>query len=244
MFKNGYLLNSRILTHVIFWVLYYVFFSLIWANAGQYYASFGLEFLLLPIRISASYIVLYSLMPRLLLKGHELRFGLMYLLVIVVGGILQRVFTYFYYELLILETAAEMLTVPSVIKSIVLINTTVLLLSAMKIFKHWKQLREQTGASERQLVEIRAEKRNYRVDSAEIMYVEGLGNHVIFYLTKAKKLISYISLKEAEELLPETFMRSHKSFVINKALVESYTSDSVEIGGRILPVGRSVRLEF
>ena len=244
MIKNGYLFGSRVLTHIIFWFTYYVIFSFIWVKGEQYYASFGLEFTLLPLRITASYLVMYFFIPRFLLKGHELKFVLMYLVVICVGGLLQRIFTYFYYELLILEETSGLLTFQSIIKSVILINSTVLLLSALKIFKLWRSDKEHWSKSEQNLVEIRANKRNYRIDPAEILYVEGLGNHVIFYLTGKKKLISYISLKEAEERLPLNFIRSHKSFLINKDLVESYNSETVEISGKVLPISRSVQIEF
>ncbi|QSE99228.1 LytR/AlgR family response regulator transcription factor [Fulvivirga lutea] len=243
MFRNGYLFGSRILTHTLFWAAYYILFSLIWAK-GSYYESFGLEFILLPIRITASYISMYFLIPNFLLKKKEVKFGMYYLLVIIIGGILQRLFTYFYYELLILETTHGLLSIGGIIQSVVLINTTVLLLSALKIFQYWKIEHEKKEDALEELIEIRAEKRNYRVNPKDIRYIEGLGNYVIFYLKDDKKLISYISLKEAEELLPDSFMRSHKSFVINKDHVQSYTNDSVEISGRILPVGKSVQIEF
>ncbi|MEQ8928004.1 MAG: LytTR family DNA-binding domain-containing protein [Fulvivirga sp.] len=243
IFRKGYFLGPRILTHTLFWASYYLLFSLIWAK-GSYYESFGLEFILLPIRISASYLSMYFLIPKFLLKKEELKFGVYYLLLIVLGGILQRVFTYFYFEVLLLKETQGLLSLGGIIQSIVLINTTVLLLSAVKIFQHWKIENEKSEVDQEELIEIRAEKRNYRVSPKDIKYIEGLGNYVIFYLNGDKKLISYISLKEAEEILPEAFVRSHKSFVINKDHVESYTNDSVEISGRILPIGRSIELHF
>ncbi len=244
MKKDKYIFGSRILTHILFWVVYYVLFSLIWAKENQYYESFGLEFFLLPIRISASYFVMYYLMPRLLFKGKEVEFIFKYLITIVVSGLLQRIFTHFYYEALMLKTTTELFTVQSIVKSIIRINSTVLLLSALKVFKHWKSDREIFRKQEQRHIYIRANNRNYRIVTADILYAEGLGNHVIFYMKKEKKLISYMSLKQAEEQLPENFTRSHKSFLINKDEVESYNSETVEIGGRILPISRSFQLDL
>lgn len=241
--KEGYLLGSRILTHTLFWVLYYVLFGLIWAR-GNYYESFGLEFILLPIRITASYISMYFLMPRYLLKKHEIKFVTYYILLIILAGTLQRLFTYFYYELLIIDDSKALFSISGLVQSIVLINTTVLFLSAIKMFQHWKVENESKEEQKEVLIEIRAEKRNYRIRPSEIRYIEGLGNYVIFYLEGSRKLISYISLKEAQEMLTPSFVRSHKSFVINKDQVHSYTNDSVEIDGRILPVGKSIQLDF
>lgn len=242
--ENRYLFGSRILTHIVFWVVYYVLFSIIWVEGDQYYESFGLEFILLPIRISASYFVMYYLMPRFLFRNKEVVFILAYLGTIIIGGILQRVFTYFYYDLLVLRTVTDLFTLPSLIKSTILINTTVLFLSALKVFQHWKLETERSRRHQPESINIRANNRNYRINTDQILFAEGLGNHVIFYMKQEKKLISYISLKQALHELPENFVRCHKSFVINKSEIVSYNAETVEIGGRILPLSRTFQFDF
>lgn len=57
--KKLYIFNSRIVTHISFWVLYYLLFSFIWASNKDYLASFFLEFVLLPIRVMAVYFTIY-----------------------------------------------------------------------------------------------------------------------------------------------------------------------------------------
>ena len=236
-----YLGGSRILTHTFFWVMYYVFFSLLWAREGNYYSSFGLELVLMPLRILSSYVVMYVFIPRYLLVGKELRFILSYLGVIFLAGVGQRVLVYFYYELLLSDQSNALFDLGMILRAIVLINTTVLLLSAVKIFQYWKI--EHTQKADLGLIEIRAEKRNYRVTLSSIIYVEALGNYVTYYLSDDKKLISYSSMKEVEKNLTDRFIRIHKSFIVNKDHIQSYNNENVEIKGRLLPIGKSVRLE-
>ena len=242
--KDLYLGGSRIFTHVFFWFIYYVWFSIIWVEEGNYYASFGLELLLMPIRISVAYLVMYHVIPHFLLKDKFGWFLVWVLSTLLFAGILQRLFIYFYYELSFETEETTLWDVPGIIRAMILINSTALFLGAIKMYKYWLMERDKNIESEQDLVEIRSEKRTYRINPREILYVEGLGNYVTYYFSNRKPLISYSSLKEVEQGLPKNFARTHKSFVVNKDFIESYTSENVEVNGRILPLGKTVDLEF
>lgn len=236
--------NIGIIHHVIFWIAYYVLFSFIWAKDGRYYESFGLEFILMPIRISASYLSIYYLMPRYLLKEKIMSFVGFYLLLVVCAGLLQRVFIYYYYDLIFSEITTELFSAWDIIRAIILVNSTVLFLSALKMYDYWKTERATNQVEEQNLVEIRADKRTYRVPVDSITYVEGLGNYVTYYFIDRKPLISYSSLKEIESNLSKDFTRIHKSFVINRKHIDSYTNENVQISDRIIPIGKSMSLEL
>ena len=63
----------------------------------------------------------------------------------------------------------------------------------------------------------------------------------MIYHTQDKKLISYTSLKQALEELPEYFIRIHKSYLVNMNHVTSYDHEDIEVGGNLLPLGRAFR---
>ena len=104
--NSFYLFNSRIATHVLFWMAYYVLFGLIWVGDKGYMASFYLEFVLLPTRILAVYITIYFLLPQYLLQKKYTHFLLGYGIVLLVGGLLQRVFIHLFYEELLLNDSS------------------------------------------------------------------------------------------------------------------------------------------
>lgn len=242
--KSFYLLDSRVLTHILFWLIYYLTFSFLWAKDGNLYASFGLELVLMPVRISASYLTMYLLIPEFLLKDRVLKFVFSLIAALIVAGILQRLLIYFFYELFFEQKQTSLWDISAVIRAIVLVNSTVLLLSALKMYSHWRLERDKNRKAGQVLVEIRSEKRTYRLNPMDIAFVEGLGNYVTYYFVNRKPLISYSSLKEVEQSLPDNFVRIHKSFVVNKDWIESYTTDNVEVQGRMLPIGKSVSIAF
>ncbi len=243
-FKNYYFLDSRVLTHVLFWCLYYILFGFLWAKDADYYKSFSLELVLMPIRIGATYLSIYYLMPKLLLKEKLIKFFLAYLGMLIIAGIGQRLLIYFFYEQFFPNELNRLFNFMMLIRAIVLVNSTVMLISAIKMYTYWKEEKTKNQRDSEHYIEIRSEKRFYRVLPSNINYIEGMGNYVTIYQKGQKPLISYMTLKEAKEKLPSYFLRIHKSFIINKELVASYNNESVEIDGRILPIGKSFSTEL
>ncbi|MBO0321170.1 LytTR family transcriptional regulator [Muricauda sp. CAU 1633] len=238
---NFYLFNSRIATHVVFWMLYYVLFGLIWVGEEGYLASFYLEFLLLPIRILAVYVTIYFLLPQFLLKKKYLKFLLGYGIVLLVGGMLQRVFIHLFYEELLLNNSSSgFFSIMMLVRSIVLINTTVLFILAIKLFQLWVLEHEKNEGLEGEILEIRSNRKTHRVPVSDILYVEGLGNYVTYHLSDKSKITSYGSIKAALALLPDNFRRVHKSYIVNKVHIKAYDAVTIDVQDNAIPRGKSV----
>ncbi len=239
--RSYHLFDSRILTHVLFWLGYFISFGLIWSRDGNYYDSFLLEFVLLPLRISAVYLTIYVLIPRSLLQEKYLRFALQYGLLVLVCGILQRVISHYFYDGNTGWTISELLALWPIMRAVILINSTVLFVSAFKILTLYLEERRKNQAfSTQPVIEIKADKRIFRLQPEQIMFIEGMGNYVTYHTTDQQKLIRYSSLKQALNELPSDFVRIHKSYIVNKQHVRSYNTEDVEIGEQFLPIGKSV----
>ncbi|WP_431124930.1 LytR/AlgR family response regulator transcription factor [Flagellimonas flava] len=238
---NFYLFGSRIATHCIFWVLYYILFGLIWVSEEGYLASFYLEFVLLPIRILAVYITLYYLLPQFLLQRKYKEFLLGYGLTLLLGGVLQRVFIHlFYEELLLNDSSAGLFSIMMLVRAIVLINTTVLFVLGAKLFQLWALEQEKNKRLESEILEIRSNRKTHRVPVDSILFVEGLGNYVTFHLEDKSKITSYGSIKKTLEQLPSNFRRVHKSFIVNKEHIKSYDALTIDIQDNSIPRGKSI----
>ncbi len=239
--KHFYLLNSRIATHIIFWASYYVLFGLLWVGEEGYLASFYLEFILMPIRILAVYVTIYFLLPKYLMEKRYLAFLAGYGIVLLVGGVLQRVFIHLFYENLLLNDASsELFNIRMVIRAIVLINTTALLILAVKIFQLWVAESEKNKGTEEEILEIRSSRRTHRVPTNEILFIEGLGNYVTYHLADESKITSYGTIKAALAQLPKNFVRVHKSYIVNKGQIKSYDAMSINVSNKSVPRGKSV----
>lgn len=59
--------------------------------------------------------------------------------------------------------------------------------------------------------------------------------------TKEKKLITLESLKKLEEILPSSFKRVHKSFIVNTKFIDSIWGNQLEVGKTKIPIGKSYK---
>ena len=233
-----YVFNSKILTHVLFWFGYFLLFGFIWAQDGNYLEAYALEFDLLPARIMAVYVMIYLLIPRYLENERYMKFGISYIQLLLVSGMIQTIIVYFYQGM-----SDSSLTLSALTRNVVLINSTVVVIGSFKIFKLWQQQQATNKAQSREtspIIEMKADKRTYRLRTSDILYLESLGNYVTYHL-KDRRLISYTSLNECASRLPESFMRIHKSYIVNRENITSYNSEDIEVGEKRLPIGRAFR---
>ncbi len=159
---------------------------------------------------------------------------------LLVGAILQRFIMHFFYEQNVAFDFQEVFNLNDILRAIILINSTALFLLALKILKLYFQERAINQPIHDSSIEIKSDKRFYRILPGDILYLEGLGNYITYYLNDGRKIIGYNSLKKANEELPDYFIRIHKSFIVNAKSVISYDKTSVEVTkDKFLPIGNS-----
>ncbi len=91
---------------------------------------------------------------------------------------------------------------------------------------------------------VRAEYRIQKIDLDSIFYIEALRDYIAFHMP-AGKILSLESMKKMETVLPAaTFIRIHKSYIINRNKIEFLDRGKVVINGQYLPVGETYRERF
>lgn len=85
------------------------------------------------------------------------------------------------------------------------------------------------------------QKKKVKVFLADILYVESQREY-IRVVTAAGEFISKMGTHEIETLLPAgLFQRVHRSFIVAVRRIDSYTAETMEIGGVSVPIGRAYR---
>ena len=102
-------------------------------------------------------------------------------------------------------------------------------------------------AAEKTSVFIKVDGALRKVDLADILYVEGMKDYVMFKLASTREpLVTHMTMKAVEELLPaQSFMRIHRSHIVNLSQVASVTpSGDIKVGGALLHVSDAYRPAF
>jgi DNA-binding LytR/AlgR family response regulator len=77
----------------------------------------------------------------------------------------------------------------------------------------------------------------------DVRYIEAMQNYCIVH-TSARKLITYITLGGLEEKLPKnTFLKVHKSFIVNVDQITALDGSDLFIGKVQIPVSRTLKDE-
>ena len=89
---------------------------------------------------------------------------------------------------------------------------------------------------------VRAERKNVKVYYHEILYLESLKDYVRI-VTTSGKVRTKETLTHFEKTLPSaSFLRIHRSFIVAKDKITAHSSDGLEVGQQLLPLGRMYKL--
>ncbi len=96
----------------------------------------------------------------------------------------------------------------------------------------------------REYIFLKTEYRMVRINSCDILYVEGKGAY-LHVITETARIMTLLSFKEIESLLPsEQFIRIHKSYLIAINKIDNIERNVVKIGNVRIPVGKSYLKDF
>ncbi|MBD1362587.1 response regulator transcription factor [Mucilaginibacter sp. ZT4R22] len=91
---------------------------------------------------------------------------------------------------------------------------------------------------------IKSERKTYKLNFTDILYIEGLKDYVVIY-TQNQKLITAMNLRTIHQKIPQSlFFRVSKSFLVNMERVTSFDSHAVYIGETEIPLGEIYRNDF
>ena len=124
-------------------------------------------------------------------------------------------------------------------------------LEAAQKARDWFALKEAASvpvaSAEKQSVFLKVEGVLRKVELADIQYVEGMKDYVMFHLASARQpLVTHLTMKAAEDMLPaDRFMRIHRSFIVNLSQISSVTPQAdVKVGDALLHVSEGYRPAF
>lgn len=88
---------------------------------------------------------------------------------------------------------------------------------------------------------VRADRKYFKINYEDILFVEGQGAYVTFH-TIQKRITALFSMKDLEEKLPsDRFLRIHKSYIISIKHIDSFDGNWISIKESLIPIGKLYR---
>ncbi|WP_035695946.1 LytR/AlgR family response regulator transcription factor [Christiangramia portivictoriae] len=88
---------------------------------------------------------------------------------------------------------------------------------------------------------VKIDRKMHKIDFKNISWIESLSDYLKIETTEGTK-VTRETISSIEEKLPDaSFLRIHRSYIINISKIESYSHEEVIIGNKSLPVSRSYK---
>ncbi|GAB3226800.1 LytTR family DNA-binding domain-containing protein [Hymenobacter seoulensis] len=89
---------------------------------------------------------------------------------------------------------------------------------------------------------IRTDAQFVRLHYREVLYIEALKDFTKINTSDGRTHLTLVNLKNLEEQLPPgLFVRTHRSYLVNAARIDSVSNLEVKVGGHALPLGQTYR---
>ena len=90
---------------------------------------------------------------------------------------------------------------------------------------------------------VKSDYKYVRVSCQDILYIEGLKDYVKMHLASSQRaVVSLVSMRTLENTLPSTsFLRIHRSYIVNMKRVSMVDRNSVAIADFVLPISDSYK---
>ena len=91
---------------------------------------------------------------------------------------------------------------------------------------------------------VKANQKLIKLAYSDIYYVEAFADYVKIFLAD-KKIVTLQTMKNMEKKLPEDmFTRVHRSFIVNRKLVQSFSTSMCEVNDVKIPIGKNYKDVF
>ena len=123
-------------------------------------------------------------------------------------------------------------------------------LEAVQKGREWFALKESAALAvqqEKDWVYLKTDGVLRKVEYADILYVEGMKDYLMVHLRSQKQpLVTHLTMKAAEDMLPkESFMRIHRSFIVNLPQITSVSAQGdLKVGDTLLHVSEGYKEAF
>jgi DNA-binding LytR/AlgR family response regulator len=89
---------------------------------------------------------------------------------------------------------------------------------------------------------VRVEGKLVRLDLREVLYIESIGDYVIFHTEKKEKFIVHSTLKNIDDKISNPkFLKVHRSFIINLSKIVDIQETNLVIKDKVIPISRAHR---
>ena len=228
---------NKYLRHSLFWIFAGLFLILtLGYKQGHFLPLIIFVGCLLPIAIGTSHILNHFLLPRFLFRKQ-------YILFLLYSFMTMSVSVYF----TILSILGILVWQGNTFENLPFsasdgksIGVSLYFIVILYSLIHFIRNRETAKPEEEAFITVVSERKSKRIRVEEIIFIESLSDYIKIHVSDrsvtTKQKISHI-----QSILPGNFIRVHRSFIVNKDFIQTYSKEKIEINGSNIPISRTYK---
>ena len=234
---------------VVFWAAMLVMLIFYFGRLGnEYIQTFYFASFLLPIAIGTAYFFNQFLVKRYLLPKKYRKFVLFLVYTLIISIDLEMIVLFM---ALIIFSNYQAGGFNPLTTDVFSLSITLYLAVILNAFIHLvylfrqkdQQLAiyiEQQKKNTKTFINVRSNRKTVRIELNDLYYLESLGDYVLLHLMD-KKVVTKEKISQFEKILPDHFLRIHRSYIINSGKMESFNKEEVQILQQKIPISRTYK---
>ncbi len=247
--------NTTVGIHVIYWILFTLFFTMVWGTYdGNFYRNFMVQLCSLPSRLLLVYATLFVLLPRFFKKEKYTRFIFWLVLLCIIVTLLQRTVMLYLVEpsSMLDYQSSRFFVITQLMNTFMDVAVAAVIPFGYTLFNFFdasKRKSEELMLKNKELlnnavetyIHLKEGKALRKLVLKDIVFIESLKSYVRIK-TVSDEIISHNSISSMQNLLPDhKFLRLHRSFIINIDYISTFSPAQVDLNGIVIPIGRKYK---
>jgi hypothetical protein len=232
-----------------FWILIVVILTISFGSFdGDYSKAFLFVTFLMPAALGTSFLINSVLIPKYLLKQRYFKFGLYLFYTLVISLYLEMVAVILGLTLL---ANYQYQNLGPYTQNIFFLTITLYFIVLLEAFgkllfnfqqrsQELRELEEKEARNSVSSLIVKSNRETVSIPINEIFFIESLSDYVKIY-SEPGEVLTKERISRLPDRLTDDFIRIHRSFLVNKNYVESFTAQYVVVRGKELPVGRKFK---
>lgn len=240
----------KVFRHALFWVTIVALLTLMFGSSyDNYVEPFLFVCMLLPVVISTAYFFNYYLVPRYLFEKRTPKFVLYSCYLLIVSLYLEMVVVMVAFILLARYRYDHMVPLATDIPVLAIILYGIVFLYGFALLaknslvsqKMIRNLMKEKAKQEDAFLLVRADRKTNRILRDDIKYLESLGDYIKIYTFSSQPITTKERISKLETILPNSFLRIHRSYIVNTAKVLSHSKEQIRLKDVDLPISRTYK---
>jgi hypothetical protein len=240
----------KVMDHLYFWVAILILLTLVFGiSSGNYIESFYFVAMLLPVVVGTAYFFNNYLAPRYLFQKKIFRFIVYAVYMLIVSLYLEMIvitlafiFLANYQYKNMNPVSANVFVLAITLYCIVFLYGFILLARRWSVSQKVIQALEAEKARQQDnFLLVRVDRQTIKIIRDNIEYLESIGDYVKIITIAAKPLITKEKISKLHERLPASFLRIHRSYIVNSDKIQSYNAEQLRVKDILLPISRTYK---